>query len=148
VLSWARNAVVRVSLLFGPSLSGRPTFFDQQLDGLRKGMSLTLFADEWRTPLNLAVAAQALWEVVSSDITGLLHLGGPERLSRLEMGQRLAAYLGLPIGSIVAGSRHDMPAPEPRPRDTSLDSSRWRQAFPESRWPSWEEAIREIIANS
>jgi dTDP-4-dehydrorhamnose reductase len=148
VLSCSRNVVVRVSLLFGPSLSGRPSFFDQQLGALRKGMSLTLFADEWRTPLSLAVAAEALWEVVRSDVTGLLHLGGPEKLSRLEMGQRLAAYSGLPMAGIVAGSRDDVRASEPRPRDTSLDSSRWRQAFPECRWPCWEEAIREIMPNS
>jgi dTDP-4-dehydrorhamnose reductase len=147
-LSGGRNAVVRVSLLFGPSLSGRPSFFDQQLGAFRKGMCLTLFADEWRTPLSFAVAAQALWEVVCSDITGLLHLGGPERLSRLEMGQQLAAYLGLPMACILAGSRDDAPTPEPRPRDTSLDSSRWRQAFPGCRWPAWEEAIREIMLDS
>src|SRR5262245_9991009 len=53
------GAVVRMSLLFGPSLTSRP-FFDEQVTALRAGRPLTLFADEWRTPLALTTAARAL----------------------------------------------------------------------------------------
>ena len=61
-----RCAVVRVSLLFGPGIGGRPTFFDEQVAALRAGRPLTLFSDEWRTPLSLAVAAEALLAVAFS----------------------------------------------------------------------------------
>src|SRR5207237_1287946 len=52
VLSYDRSVVVRLSLLFGPSLIGREAFFDQQLAALRQHRPVTLFEDEWRTPLD------------------------------------------------------------------------------------------------
>jgi dTDP-4-dehydrorhamnose reductase len=144
VLAVPVGAVVRVSLLFGPSFTGRTAFFGEQVAALRAGRTVTLFADERRTPLSLGVAARALLDVALSDFTGLLHLGGPERMSRLEMGQRLAAFLGVDPSAIVAVKRDQVPAAEPRPRDTSLDSSRWRGLFPGHPWPAWEEALRQF----
>jgi dTDP-4-dehydrorhamnose reductase len=144
VLSTRRGVVVRVSLLFGPCLTGRPSFFDDQAAALRAGRPVKLFLDEWRTPLGLATAARALAAVASSDVTGLLHLGGPERLSRLEMGLRLAAHLGSNPELVVPVRRDDVPSPEPRPRDTSLDSSRWRSLFPREPWPDWDESLAEM----
>lgn len=145
VLANPRGLVARVSLLFGPSLVGRPGFFDQQAAALRERRPITLFEDEWRTPLSLATAARALFDLARADVTGLLHVGGPERLCRLEMGQRLAAYLGLDPSVIRAAKRADVPAPEPRPRDVSLDSSRWRGLCPEHPWPCWQESLRELL---
>jgi dTDP-4-dehydrorhamnose reductase len=145
VLAFPRTVVVRVSLLFGPSIVGRPSFFDQQVSALREGKPCTLFADEWRTPLGLMTAAQALLAVARSDFTGVLHLGGPERMSRLEMGQRLAGYVGCDPSVIVPCSRDQAAGTEPRPRDTGLDSSCWRRLFPEQPWPLWDEALSELI---
>jgi dTDP-4-dehydrorhamnose reductase len=139
-----RGLVARLSLLYGPSLSGRPSFFDEQAAALREGRPVTLFHDEWRTPLDLATAARALLELVSSEVTGTLHVGGPERLSRLEMGRRLAKFLGVDAAPIVSISRLEMPGAEPRPRDTSLDSSRWRELFPSLPWPAWEQALAQV----
>jgi dTDP-4-dehydrorhamnose reductase len=142
------SVIARISLLFGPTRVGRPAFFDQQQAALREGRRVVLFEDEWRTPLGLATAAQALVCLARSDITGLLHLGGPERMSRYEMGLRLAAYLHADPSPIVAASRSSAAAAEPRPRDTSLDSSRWRALFPHHPWPAFEQAIREMGAES
>ena len=144
VLAVSRSAVVRVSLLFGPTTVGRPYFFDEQLAALRARRPVTLYADEWRTPLSLLTAARALLAICRSDYTGLLHLGGPERLSRLEMGRRLAAYLDADPSVIVPVGRNQTPSSEPRPRDTSLDCSRWRALFPTLPWPTWDEALREM----
>jgi dTDP-4-dehydrorhamnose reductase len=150
VLAYPRNTVVRLSLLFGPSLSGRPSFFDQQIQALRQNQRITLFYDEWRTPLSLQVAARALLALAvgtgaaSADPLGLLHLGGPERLSRLEMGQRLATFLDCDPAVIVPASRTSIAAAEPRPADLSLDSSRWRSLFPMQEWPAWDEALSQL----
>jgi dTDP-4-dehydrorhamnose reductase len=146
VLPHAGALVVRVPLLFGPSLVGRPTFFDQQTAALREGRPIALFHDEWRTPLDYRTAALALIALLETDFTGLLHIGGPERLSRLEMGQRLAAFLCCDPSPIVAVSRDGTPAAEPRPCDTSLDSSRWRGFHPRHPWPGWDEAVRDLFA--
>lgn len=143
-LAVPRSVVARVSLLYGPSLTGRRSFFEEQVAALRNGRELILFADEWRTPLDLPTAARALVELAGSDVGGIIHMGGPERLSRLEMGQKLAAFLGQGEEGVRAVLRQDAPAPEPRPRDVSLDSSRWRGSFEAVPWPRFDEALRAM----
>jgi dTDP-4-dehydrorhamnose reductase len=139
-----QSLVVRVSLFFGPSVVGRPTFFDEQVNAARTGKPVALFMDEWRTPLSLRTAASALVALAHAEHVGIVHLGGPERMSRLEMGQRLAAYLGLEASFIRPIHRADAPCEEPRPRDASLDSSRWRALYPKHSWPTWEAALGEF----
>jgi dTDP-4-dehydrorhamnose reductase len=78
-----------------------------------------------------------------SEHTGLLHVGGPERMSRLEFGHRLAAYLNLDPAPIVPRPR-PVGVPEPRPKDTSFDSSRWRGLFPDVPWPGFEDSMRDM----
>jgi dTDP-4-dehydrorhamnose reductase len=144
VLSHGRSVVARVSLLFGPALIARPSFFDMQVKALQTGSAVTLFSDEWRTPLSLVAAAQNVLALAFSDFTGLLHLGGPERLSRVEMGQQIASFLGADA-SVIAPTQRACAAPaEPRPRDVSLDSTRWRQLFPHQPWPTWTEALSRL----
>ena len=134
-----QSVVARLSLLYGPSRNGRSSFFEEQMTALKSGRSIKLFTDEWRTPLDLTTAARALTALAVSEKTGTLHVGGPERLSRYEMGVRLAAALDADPSAIVAVTRAEAPAAEPRPRDTSLDSSRWQAAFPAIPWPRYLE---------
>jgi dTDP-4-dehydrorhamnose reductase len=140
VLAFSNHCVVRASLLYGPSHNGRASFFSQLVDSAKNGVKTRLFHDEWRTPLGLATAAEAIVEIALSDVTGLLHVGGHERMSRVEMGQRLAAHLGVSDEFIEKTSRLSAPG-EPQPRDTSLDCAHWRSLFPRQAWPSFEESL-------
>ena len=154
VLAYPRNTVVRLPLMFGPSITGRPSFFDRQIQALRQGQRITLFHDEWRTPLDLQAAARALLALAGGNGVapagpfGLLHVGGPQRMSRLEMGRRLAAFLGCDPSAIAAASRTSVAAAEPRPADLSLDSLRWRSLFGSQEWPAWEEALSQLLPGS
>jgi dTDP-4-dehydrorhamnose reductase len=141
VLAMPRGIVARLSLLYGPSLLPQLSFFGQQIAALRSGKHIQLFTDEWRTPLALPTAASALVALALSPETGLFHIGGPERMSRFEMGQTLAAALGVDPAALLAVSQRDAPAPEPRPRDVSLNSSKWRTAFPDHAWPRMTEVL-------
>src|SRR5262249_60444859 len=95
VLATARGLVVRLSLLYGPSRSGRAGYFDRMIAALRASTPQPFFADEFRPPLDLNSAAAILVRLAESEITGLIHLGGPERLSRFDLMRRAAAALGL-----------------------------------------------------
>lgn len=123
------SLIARISLLFGPSFSGKPSFFDHQVQNLLRGQPLHLFEDEWRTPLSVATAAKALILLSRSDRTGVIHLAGNDRLSRLEMGKILARRLRIEAPKIIATRRGS--DPEARPRDVSLDCTRFRTLFPE-----------------
>jgi dTDP-4-dehydrorhamnose reductase len=148
LLAMPRVAVARVSLLYGPSLIGRKSFFDDQVSALRTAKPLKLFVDEWRTPLDLGTAAKGLIELAFSENTGVFHMGGPLRMSRYEMGCITAAFLGVEASASVAANQADVPAPEPRPRDVSLDSSKWRRAFPQVPWPSFVDALQAMPLSS
>lgn len=122
-------AVLRVPLLYGLPAVERPTTFRSLVDALLARKSVRLFEDEVRTPLWLEDAARAVRRVTDSDLTGLLHAGGPEALSRLQMGRLVAEALGIRDHRLEATSRLSAPDPEPRPRDLSLSSQRYGERF-------------------
>lgn len=130
VLAYPRTLVARLPLLYGlPEVSREPTFFETMLKALRSGTPVRLFEDEHRTPLWLDDAARACSRLADSDVTGVLHVAGPESLSRLEMGRLVAAAISCSTEPIVATRRADHPSVEPRPRDLSLDCTRYIDHF-------------------
>lgn len=134
--------IARLSLLYGPTRTGEKTFYDHAIEALRDGQTRAFFEDEFRTPLDYGTAARALLRACESDESGLLHLGGPERLSRCELFRKVARASGLDESRVTAGRMSDVAFPEPRPVDVSLDTARMAQLFPELRRPGVEEATR------
>ena len=115
--------VVRIPLLYGLPCSTRPTTFSQQLTALHNRQPLRLFTDEFLTPVWLADAARALIGLARGDLTGVIHVAGPERLSRYELIARCAALLGIYAPNLIPVSRLEIAAAEPRPADLSLDGA-------------------------
>ena len=127
VLTHKRGLVLRLPLLYGlPDVERAPTFFENLVSSLRSGKQVSLFEDEWRTPLWLDDAARACLTLGESELAGVVHVGGPERLSRFEMGERVAEALGADAALLRANRRSQLQAPEPRARDVSLDNARYR----------------------
>lgn len=126
-----QTVIVRLPLLYGFPVDDRPTTFAQQMAAVRANQPLRLFTDEFRTPLALPDAAQALIGLARSDFSGVLHVAGPERLSRYDLVARCAALLGYEQPELVRITRADLAAPEPRPADLSLNDAEFRRRFPE-----------------
>jgi dTDP-4-dehydrorhamnose reductase len=109
--------VLRPSLLVGDSgIMLRPAF---ETAALIRGQPLTLYVDEWRSPIHVDDVARVAWELCVSDASGTFHVGGPERMSRFELGRLVCALYTFNVGLLREGTR-----PEDRPRDTSLNSRR------------------------
>lgn len=123
--------VVRLPLMYGLPAVGRETTFVQQVAALRRREPLRLFADEFRTPVWLGDAARAVIGLARSDLTGVIHIAGPERLSRLQLIVRVAELLGIESPAVVPVSRLAVAAAEPRPADLSLDGRRLAALRPE-----------------
>ncbi len=141
VLDVPRGLVARLSLLFGPSRNGRPSFFDRSLSRWKKGEPQTFFEDEFRTPLDLDSAARILVNLLESEVTGLLHVGGPERVSRFDLMRRVAEAMGLDPNLVRSNRQQDVDLPEPRPADVSLDTARLMDLMPDLSRPSIETAV-------
>lgn len=135
------GAVARTSLLFGPSRTARLGFFDGMVAALREGRPLRLFEDEWRTAAPLDHAARVLVRLAEQRRAGLVHVAG-ERLSRAEMGVRLAEVLGVDAPSIELGSRVAAPG-DPRPRDVSLVPT--REGLDDLEPGTFTEACRRLL---
>ena len=127
--------------MFGPSRSGRGSYFDKTIAALRRGEPQTLFEDEFRTPLFLGAAAEALVRLVESEVSGLLHVAGAERVSRYDLIRRIASALGVDPALVRANRQADIQFAEPRPVDVSLDTTRLASLLPDFKRPSIEEAI-------
>ena len=129
--AFSNTLIVRIPLLYGLPSSRRETTFVQQIAALRHGQPLRLFTDEFRTPVWLADAARALVVLARSDLTGLIHVAGPERLSRYDMILVCAKLLGSAQPNLIRASRLDSAASEPRPADLSLNGGRFDRLFPD-----------------
>jgi dTDP-4-dehydrorhamnose reductase len=62
--------------------------------------------------------------VLAGAWSGRYHLGGRERVSRYELGLRVARGLGLREDLIEPVTQAEAPLAAPRPADVSLDSAR------------------------
>jgi dTDP-4-dehydrorhamnose reductase len=109
--------VARTSLILGDGDSKH----EQLFRSLALGADGVLFEDERRCPVHVGDLAHALVELAAADVRGVLHLGGADATSRLELGRLVARRDGLDPGVLRAGRRADLP--DPGPVDVRLDSS-------------------------
>jgi dTDP-4-dehydrorhamnose reductase len=135
--------IVRSALLYG----GMPSSQHEQraLGAARGDVQARFFVDEIQSPISIEDAAAALLELATSALEGILHLGGPEPLTRLDLARAVvAARAGDPErlrSSTIADSGLL------RPRDCSLDSSRAR-ALLQTRLRSVREVLGEPVGTA
>jgi dTDP-4-dehydrorhamnose reductase len=121
------SAVVRVALVCGRGHGPRPTASEALAWALQRGQPLRLFTDEFRTPVDAEGVVTALARLLRGPGEGRFHLGGPERVSRHELGLRVAAAFRLDSSPIEATLQAALPLGAARPADVSLDSNRARR---------------------
>jgi dTDP-4-dehydrorhamnose reductase len=124
-----RHAVVRVPLVIGRGFGPRATATEAVAWALRAGRPLHLYTDQWRTPSDPESTAAACARILELDASGIFHAAGPERVTRHDLGLRVARSLGLPSSGISATTHQERPPQAPRPRDACLDSARTRAAL-------------------
>ncbi len=122
-------AVVRVALVIGRGHGPRGTGTEAIVWALRAGRPARLFSDQYRTPIDADSVAEAIALALQRRASGRYHLGGSERVSRYELGLRVARLLGLQSALVEAVAYRDEPTEAPRPKDASLDSRRAREEF-------------------
>lgn len=119
----ARHLIIRTSLNGGPSLTRDRSFNEQLRRAWAAGREVTLYTDEFRSPIDARVTARAVWELALARVPGTYHVAGGERLSRFEIGQVVAARWPELKPWIRAGSLREHQG-SPRPPDTSLNCSK------------------------
>ena len=116
------TAICRMPLMFGNVTPTASSFIQPFIKTLRAEKELSLFIDEFRTPVSGTTAAKGL--ILALDrVQGIIHLGGKERISRYEFGRLLVEVLKLPGTGLKSCRQADVKMAAPRARDVSLDSS-------------------------
>jgi dTDP-4-dehydrorhamnose reductase len=123
----AGGVVARTSLVWGLEPLSDSTA-QLVVDPLREGRAPRLFEDEWRTPTEVHDLAPALLRACELVGPLVVHLTGPERLSRLDFGRKIAAHFGFDPALLPPFSRAQV-APD-RPADTSLASEATQRLIP------------------
>jgi dTDP-4-dehydrorhamnose reductase len=136
-------AIVRSALIYGlPTALGRGAFLAWLLDDLAAG-TCRLFSDEYRSPIAVHELCWLVDQILDNTKVGYWHAGGPERLSRFEIGQIVARCFGFPADAVQPALLAEALLPAPRPRDVSLDISRARSELGFAP-RSFEENIRDL----
>ena len=98
--------IVRTSLIYGGGEPSKHELAARRAEGV-------FFTDEIRNPVQVTDLAQALLELAGSDVSGPLHVAGADAVTRAEFAEL-----------VRGGPVETAPAPERRPLDCRLDSSR------------------------
>ena len=109
------HAVVRTSLVYGKSVRGDRGADERLVSSWKEGRATPLFVDEYRNPSAVGELAQVIMAIAKRKVTGIWHVAGAERVSRFELGLKVARILGyseqllLPrtiAGAILHSSAH------------------------------------------
>ncbi|MBX7246804.1 MAG: SDR family oxidoreductase [Candidatus Sumerlaeaceae bacterium] len=119
-------AILRSALIFGPLDRERPSFLYWLLEGI-KGRAVTLFDDEFRTPVYVEDLCSGIWSAMQQEVTGIVHLAGAERRSRYNFALLVAEVFGIPTEHVVRGLLADAKLPFQRPVDVSMNISQARR---------------------
>lgn len=113
--------VIRTSLLYGTEHLGTPQRDVQEVMSGRSTMRF--FTDELRCPAHAADVAAAIVVLADRpDVTGVLHVAGPQAVSRAEFARAIAAWLGFDPARVPTTSLAE--SGQSRPGRVLLDSSR------------------------
>lgn len=120
-----RPVIVRPILMYGwPHALGRPNPVTWIVDALDRGETIHVVDDVYENPLHNISAALAIWAILERDISGIVHLAGRDVISRYELARMVARIFELDESRIRAVSSAFFPDIAPRPRNTSLVTTR------------------------
>ncbi|MCK9212210.1 MAG: SDR family oxidoreductase [Ignavibacteriaceae bacterium] len=115
---------LRTALLYGLSSTHATNHFQEMYEKLKSGTSVSLFIDQYRTPLALHDAARIIREVIQKDLkTETLNFGGLERVSRFELGDILCRLANLDKNLLNKISLNDLPN-YPAVADVSMNTDK------------------------
>lgn len=116
------HAILRLAKLYGDE-PGDGTLFTNWADDIQRGRPLRAASDQRFSPIHVDDAVDAILAAVNGKLEGIVHVAGPEALSRHECLEKLvgeARAVRPDTAAPEACSIHDFDLPEQRPLDVSL----------------------------
>jgi dTDP-4-dehydrorhamnose reductase len=115
--------VCRMPLMIGLGPRRLGNFSVQMLWAIKKGRSIKLLRDEFRTPVDFESAAQGLMNMMGRT-HGIIHLGGRTRVSRFELGLLMARQMDIDPSMLVPVTINELALGAARSPDCMMNSHR------------------------
>ncbi|XP_049389157.1 uncharacterized protein LOC125853506 [Solanum stenotomum] len=136
--NYSNFAILRSSIIYGPqTVSPVPKSLPVQwMDSiLAKGEAMDFFHDEFRCPVYVKDLVTIVWTLTSRWISEkepmqlLLNVGGPDRVSRVQMAEAVAHIRGYNLSLIKSVSSSTVNRGVKSPADISMDITRLIQTL-------------------
>lgn len=125
IASICQNFVIaRAALIYGAPVTAGSSFSEWIFNNLKAGNSVTVFVDQFRTPIYAMNLSEALLELAESDWYGTIHLGGPQKLSRYGFAKIFCDIFGFSTKTLEPTFIKDTPFLAKRPLDLSFNISK------------------------
>ncbi len=123
------GTIARVALTLGHTRETNRSPNEFVVGALRAGKQATMYVQEFRSPILVQDCASALVELLAMPWLRILHVGGPERVNRLDMGIAIAQRYGLDASLCVPAFHDAKGSGLTRPLDTSMCPDLARQVL-------------------
>jgi dTDP-4-dehydrorhamnose reductase len=126
VATICRDAVIlRLALMYGWGTPTRLNFVDGLAERLQAGQEVSLFVDQYRTPLFVGQAAEAIGRLIDApEVSGAFNLGGGEHINRYAFGLKLCEVFHWPKECVKPIEMSSVGGLAARPRDCSMNSAK------------------------
>ena len=117
--------IIRTSGIFGAGeSSGKVNFFLWVYRSLLNGKEISVVKDQYYSPTMNTYLAEAIAEIYSKGIGGIIHFSSIDRISRYDFALLIADAFSLNHNLIKPALMNEMKWIAKRPRDSSLNSER------------------------
>lgn len=135
--------ILRTALLFGFGLNHLTCHFQFLFEQLSKNIPVKVFIDQFRSPISLLEAARLITQLIKKDITKeIINFGGPERVSRYELAEKLCNIAKLNKDLLVKIKLDEIPE-LPKVEDVSMNIEKLKLFGLSPK--SLDEMIKEVV---
>lgn len=130
VLSEGGGLVCRVSGVFGWERGRRDcrNFVCQVVQRLTQGQEVRAAADQTLCPTYAPDIADVVWRLIGAQAAGIVHVVGPDAMSRADFAKAVAKAFGLAADRVQAVQSSELGLLATRPAFSALDTARLRRA--------------------
>lgn len=131
--------ILRTSLLYGAGLNHTRTHFRNMLEAIENNQKVNLFFNQYRTPLEARDGARIICEILKKNISNvIINFGGPERISRFDMGELVCDIFGFDKTNLVKTDGKEM-LKDIFVEDVSMDTTKLQS------YDIMQKSIKEVV---
>jgi dTDP-4-dehydrorhamnose reductase len=137
--------VLRTTWVYGADARQMNSLYSM-MRSLVAGKAMQVPVDQVSTPTYNRDLVRVALGLVAARASGLFHVGGPERMGRLEFVQRVARSLGLDARLLHGATTAELNQPAARPLESGLAIGKLAAQYPELRMRTLAEALDDCCA--